>query len=147
MEMGEVLQSFMAQFYEEVPPPRVILIDRALPETDLLAEALKEAAGGKVEISTPQRGDRKRLLEQAQRNAVEALDRRMAESGSKAKVWREMADFLELDEPARIEVYDNSHIQGQHALGAMICAGPEGFLKTSTANGTSARPRPTTTLP
>lgn len=129
MEMGEVLQSFMAQFYEEVPPPRVILLDRALPEADLLAEALKEGAGGKVEISIPQRGDRKRLVEQAERNAVEALDRRMAESGSKAKVWREMADFLELDEPARIEVYDNSHIQGQHALGAMICAGPEGFLK------------------
>ena len=129
VEMGEVLQSFLAQFYEEVPPPRVILLDRALPESDLLAEALKEAAGGKVEISIPQRGDRKRLMDQAVRNAVEALDRRMAESGSKAKIWREMAEFLELDDPQRVEVYDNSHIQGAHALGAMIVAGPEGFLK------------------
>ncbi len=129
MEMGEVLQSFLAQFYEEVPPPRVILLDRALPEADLLAEALKDAAGGKVEIAIPQRGDRKRLVDQATRNATEALDRRMAESGSKAKVWREMAEFLELDDPQRVEVYDNSHIQGAHALGAMIVAGPEGFIK------------------
>jgi len=129
LEQGEVLQSFLAQFYEEVPPPRVILLDRVLPEADLLAEALKEGAGGKVEISVPQRGDRKRLMEQAERNATEALDRRMAESGSKAKVWREMAEFLELDDPQRIEVYDNSHIQGAHALGAMIVAGPDGFIK------------------
>ena len=129
MEEGEVMQSFLAQFYEEVPPPRVILLDRELPEAELLAEALREGAGGKVEIAVPQRGDRKRLVEQAERNATEALDRRMAESGSKAKVWREMAEFLELDEPQRIEVYDNSHIQGAHALGAMIVAGPEGFIK------------------
>jgi len=129
MEEGEVMQSFLAQFYEEVPPPRVILLDRDLPEAELLAEALREGAGGKVEIAVPQRGDRKRLVEQAERNATEALDRRMAESGSKAKVWREMAEFLELDEPQRIEVYDNSHIQGAHALGAMIVAGPEGFIK------------------
>ncbi|RVU06419.1 excinuclease ABC subunit UvrC [Novosphingobium umbonatum] len=129
LDEAEVLQSFLAQFYEEVPPPRVILLDRALPESELLAEALKDAAGGKVEISAPQRGERKRLVEQATRNAVEALDRRMAESGSKAKVWREMAEFLELDDPQRIEVYDNSHIQGAHALGAMIVAGPEGFIK------------------
>jgi excinuclease ABC subunit C len=129
LDEAEVLQSFLAQFYEEVPPPRVILLDRILPESDLLAEALKDAAGGKVEISAPQRGERKRLVEQATRNAVEALDRRMAESGSKAKVWREMAEFLELDDPQRIEVYDNSHIQGAHALGAMIVAGPEGFIK------------------
>jgi excinuclease ABC subunit C len=95
----------------------VILLDQALPEADLLAEALKEGAGGKVEIAVPQRGDRRKLVEQAARNAVEALDRRMAESGSKAKVWREMAEFLELEEPQRIEVYDNSHIQGAHALG------------------------------
>lgn len=131
LEEGEVMQSFLAQFYEEVPPPRVILIDRDLPESDLLAEALKEAAGGKVEIAVPQRGERKRLLDQAIRNAVEALDRRAAETGTKAKVWREMTEFLDLPEvPQRVEVYDNSHIQGAHALGAMIVAGPEGFLKS-----------------
>ncbi len=126
----EVLTSFLAQFYEEVPPPRTILLDRALPEAELLAEALAGAAGGKVEISVPQRGDRRRLMEQASRNAVEALERRLAESGTKSRLNRELAEFLELPEPPqRIEVYDNSHIQGTQALGAMIVAGPDGFLK------------------
>ena len=130
LDEPEVLQAFLAQFYEEVPPPRCILIDRPLPEGDLLAEALREGAGGRVEISVPQRGDRRRLMEQASRNATEALDRRQAESGAKAKVWREMAEFLELgEEPDRIEIYDNSHIQGTNALGAMVVAGPEGFRK------------------
>ncbi len=126
----EVMQSFLAQFYEEVPPPRLILVDRALPEADLLAEAFRDGAGGKVELSVPQRGDRRRLLDQARRNAEEALDRRLAESGTKARLNRELAEFLELPEPPqRIEVYDNSHIQGAHALGAMIVAGSEGFIK------------------
>ena len=126
----DVMTSFLAQFYEEVPPPRCILLDRELPEGALLAEALGGAAGGRVEISVPQRGDRKRMIEQARRNAVEALERRQAESGTKAKLNRELAEFLELAEPPqRIEVYDNSHIQGSQALGAMIVSGPEGFLK------------------
>lgn len=126
----EVLTAFLAQFYEEVPPPRLILVDRELPEADLLAEAFAGPAGGKVELSVPQRGDRRRLMEQAQRNAVEALDRRAAESGTKARLNRELAEFLELPEaPQRIEVYDNSHIQGAQALGAMIVAGPDGFIK------------------
>jgi excinuclease ABC subunit C len=127
---AEVLTQFMAQFYADVPPPRLILVDRDLPEAELLAEALGGAAGGKVEISVPQRGDRRRLMEQAQRNADEALDRRMAETGTRAKVFREMADFLELGEaPDRIEIYDNSHIMGTNAVGAMVVAGPEGFRK------------------
>ncbi|WP_371431366.1 excinuclease ABC subunit UvrC [Novosphingobium sp.] len=131
LEEAEVLTSFLAQFYEEVPPPRLILVDRALSEADLLAEALQEAAGGKVEISVPQRGDRRRLMEQASRNAVEALERRLAETGTKAKINREMAEFLELPEvPQRIEIYDNSHIQGTNALGAMVVAGPDGFLNS-----------------
>ncbi|MCH7630008.1 MAG: excinuclease ABC subunit UvrC [Proteobacteria bacterium] len=126
----EVLTAFLAQLYEEVPPPRLILVDRELGEADLLAEALSGPAGGRVEISVPQRGDRRRLMEQASRNAVEALERRMAESGTKARVNREMAEFLELAEvPQRVEIYDNSHIQGTNALGAMVVAGPEGFLK------------------
>lgn len=126
----EVFSSFLAQFYEEVPPARCILVDRELPDAELLAEAFRAGAGGKVEISVPQRGDRRRLMAQAQRNAVEALDRRLAESGTKARLNRELAEFLELaDVPQRIEVYDNSHIQGTNALGAMIVAGPEGFLK------------------
>ncbi len=126
----EVLTSVLAQFYDEVPPPRLILVDRILPEAKLLAEALASAAGSKVELSVPQRGDRRRLVEQATRNAAEALERRQAESGAKAKILRELAEFLELPEaPHRIEVYDNSHIQGTAALGAMIVAGPEGFIK------------------
>ena len=126
----EVFTAFLAQFYEEVPPARLILLDRELPDAELLAEAFRAGAGGKVELSLPQRGDRRRLIEQASRNAVEALDRRLAESGTKARVNRELAEFLELpDVPQRIEIYDNSHIQGANALGAMVVAGPEGFLK------------------
>ncbi|HNN56058.1 MAG TPA: excinuclease ABC subunit UvrC, partial [Novosphingobium sp.] len=130
LDEAEVLTAFLAQFYEEVPPPRLILVDRVLPEAALLAEALAGAAGSKVEVSVPQRGDRRRLMEQARRNAAEALDRRAAETGTKARLNRELAEFLELPEPpARIEIYDNSHVQGAHALGAMVVAGPEGFVK------------------
>ena len=130
LDEADVLADVLLQFYEEVPPPRTVLVDRELPEAELLAEALGEAAGHKVAISVPQRGDRRRLMEQASRNAVEALERRMAETGSKAKVMRELAEFLELpDVPDRIEVYDNSHIQGTKAVGAMVVAGPEGLRK------------------
>ncbi len=130
LDEAEVMTSFLAQFYEEVPPSRLILVDRALAEAALLAEALESGAGGKVEISVPQRGDRRRLIQQATRNAVEALERRLAETGTKAKTLREVTEFFELSEiPQRIEVYDNSHIMGTHALGAMVVAGPDGFLK------------------
>ncbi|WP_296615246.1 excinuclease ABC subunit UvrC [Sphingomonas sp.] len=126
----EVLTSFLTQFYEEVPPARNVLLDRELPEGALLSEALAERAGYKVALSVPQRGDRRRLMEQAKRNAVEALDRRLAESTTQAKLLREVADLFELPEPPnRIEIYDNSHIQGTNALGAMVVAGPEGFRK------------------
>lgn len=126
----EVLTSFLAQFYEEVPPCRLILLDRALPDAALLAEALEVSAGHRVEISVPQRGDRKRLMEQAERNASEALERHMAERSTQNRLLRDLAEFLELSEsPARIEIYDNSHIQGSHAVGAMVVAGPEGFMK------------------
>ena len=126
----EVLTSFLTQFYEEVPPPRMILLDRELDEAALLSEALGERAGHKVALAVPVRGDRRRLMEQAQRNAVEALERRLAESTTQAKLLREVADLFELDGPPdRIEVYDNSHIQGTNALGAMVVAGPEGFRK------------------
>ena len=126
----EVLARVLAQFYEEVPPPRTILVDRELPERELLEQALCEAAGHRVEISIPARGTRRRLMEQAQRNALEALDRRLAETGTQAKILLELTEFLELpEEPRRIEVYDNSHVQGANAVGAMIVAGPEGFIK------------------
>ena len=130
VEDEAVLSGVLAQFYEEVPPPRTILIDRSLPDAGLMEEAFRESAGHKVEISVPQRGDRRRLIEQAIRNASEALDRRLAESGTQAKTLRETAEFLELsDTPQRIEIYDNSHIQGAKSVGGMVVAGPEGFLK------------------
>ena len=124
----EVLASFLVQFYEDVPPPRRILLDRTLAESDLIAEALSERAERKVELDLPQRGARKKLVDQARRNAVEALERRLAESTTQSKLLRELADAFELPEPPkRIEVYDNSHIMGTNATGAMIVAGPEGF--------------------
>jgi excinuclease ABC subunit C len=108
---------------------------------ELLAEAFAEGAGGKVEIAVPQRGDRRRLVDQASRNAAEALDRRLAERGSKAKVLRELAEFFAMpDVPQRIEIYDNSHIQGSHALGGMVVAGPEGFLKNQYRTWNIKRP-------
>ncbi|UUL82814.1 excinuclease ABC subunit UvrC [Sphingomonas qomolangmaensis] len=126
----EVLSQFLMQFYEEVPPARNVLIDRELAEAELLAEAMSERAGFKVSLSVPQRGDRRRLIEQARRNAVEALDRRLAEGTTQARLLREVAELFGLpDSPDRIEVYDNSHIQGTNALGAMVVAGPEGFRK------------------
>lgn len=131
-ELGEdeVFTSFLAQFYEDVPPARLILLDRELAEADLLAQALSERAERKIEISVPQRGDRVRLVAQATRNAEEALDRRLAESTTQGKLLQEVADLFELSEPPkRIEIFDNSHIQGTNALGAMVVAGPEGFIK------------------
>ncbi|MEW4448448.1 excinuclease ABC subunit UvrC [Qipengyuania sp. JC766] len=131
VEEDQVLADVLMQFYEEVPPPKTILVDRELPEQDLLEAALCESAGVKVAISIPQRGDRRRLMEQASRNAREALDRRLAETGTKTKILRELAEFLELEDiPQRIEIYDNSHIQGSKAVGAMVVASPEGFEKS-----------------
>lgn len=126
----EVLASFLTQFYEEVPPPKTILLDRELGEGALLGEALGERAGYKVALSVPQRGDRRRLMDQAKRNAIEALERRLAESTTQAKLLREVAELFDLGDPLdRIEIYDNSHIQGSNAVGAMVVAGPEGFRK------------------
>ncbi len=128
----EVLSSFLVQFYEDMPPPKRILVDRDLPDRELLEEALTERAGRKVMFEVPKRGDRRKLLDQAKRNAEEALDRRLAETTTQGKVLRELADTFELpDVPKRIEVYDNSHIMGTNATGAMIVAGPEGFRKNS----------------
>ncbi len=130
MNEDEVFTSFLAQFYEDVPPARLILLDRELSEAALLAQALSERAERKIEIAVPQRGDRVRLVAQATRNAEEALDRRLAESTTQGKLLQEVADLFDLPEPPkRIEIYDNSHIQGTNALGAMVVAGPEGFIK------------------
>jgi len=129
---AEVLSSFLVQFYEDMPPPRRILVDRQVTDQELLEEALSARAERKVVIEQPQRGARRKLMEQAQRNAEEALDRRLAETTTQGKILRDLADAFELAEvPKRIEVYDNSHIMGTNATGAMIVAGPEGFRKNS----------------
>jgi excinuclease ABC subunit C len=128
---AEVLASFLGQFYEEVPPARLILLDRRLGDAELRAEALSERAGRRVAIKVPQRGDQARMMAQARRNAEEELDRRLAESSTQAANLRAIADLFELDgPPQRIEVYDNSHVMGTNAIGAMIVAGPEGFRKS-----------------
>ena len=129
---AEVLSSFLVQFYEDVPPPRRILVDRDLPDRALIEEALCERVGRKVAIEQPKRGSRAKLIEQSRRNAEEALDRRMAETATQTRVLRELTETFELPEvPKRIEVYDNSHIMGTNATGAMIVAGPEGFRKNN----------------
>jgi len=129
---AEVLSSFLVQFYEDVPPPKRILVDRELPDSGLLEEAFSTKIERKVVIEQPKRGARVKLVEQAHRNAEEALDRRMAETATQTRVLRELADTFELpDVPKRIEVYDNSHIMGTNATGAMIVAGPEGFRKNN----------------
>ena len=128
----EVLASFLAQFYAEMPPPRLVLVDRPLPETELIEEAFSERAGRRVAIKAPKRGEQARMIRQASRNAEEELDRRLAETSTQARNLREVADLFELAEPPqRIEIYDNSHVMGTSAVGAMVVAGPEGFRKNA----------------
>ncbi len=127
----EVMEAFLGQFYDNKEPPRQVILSHGLEEAELMEAALGQKRGGKVEILVPQRGEKAELVEGALRNARESLARRMAESATQAKLLRGLADAFGLDgAPARIEVYDNSHIQGAHAVGAMIVAGPEGFLKS-----------------
>jgi excinuclease ABC subunit C len=128
----EVLASFLMQFYEEVPPPKQILLDRPVPEAELVAEALSERAERKVTLRVPQRGDHVKMVSTAKRNAEEELDRHLAETSTQAKTLRALTEILELPEPPdRIEVYDNSHVMGTNAVGAMIVAGPEGMRKNA----------------
>jgi excinuclease ABC subunit C len=130
LSLAEVLESFVGQFYDERTAPKLILTSEDLPGCDLLAEALALRAGHRVEISTPQRGEKREIMERALTNAREQLGRRMAENSAQTQLLEGVADLFGLDQPPRrIEVYDNSHIQGAHALGAFIVAGPEGFEK------------------
>jgi len=130
LEIGEILSSFVGQFYTGRPVPREILVSHALPEVDLLAAALSLSASRRIEILSPQRGPRRDLMEHALDNAREALGRRVAESASQRKLLEGVAQIFGLEAPPqRIEVYDNSHIQGSDAVGGMIVAGPEGFNK------------------
>ena len=126
----EVLTAFLAQFYDDKPPPRLILISHKIEEQTLLAEALCTKSGHKVEISLPQRGEKKDLMAHALANAREALGRKLAETSSQQRLLGQLAETFALPRPPRrIEVYDNSHIQGTNAVGAMIVAGAEGFRK------------------
>ncbi|HEX8442370.1 MAG TPA: excinuclease ABC subunit UvrC [Allosphingosinicella sp.] len=128
----EVLTAFLTQFYEEVPAPKTILLDRELAEAALLAEAFSARAERRVSLRLPQRGDHAKMIRQAKRNAEEALDRRLAETSTQHQNLRGLAELFGLPEPPqRIEVYDNSHVMGTNAVGAMIVAGPEGFRKNS----------------
>ncbi|WP_439926040.1 excinuclease ABC subunit UvrC [Nitrobacter sp. JJSN] len=126
----EVLGSFLAQFYDDKPPPKLILVSHQIEESELLADALSIKAGCKVVVSTPQRGEKKELVAHALTNAREALGRKLADTATQSRLLQGLAAALGLPHaPRRIEVYDNSHIQGTNAVGAMIVAGPEGFLK------------------
>jgi excinuclease ABC subunit C len=130
-EPGEILEAFLGQFYGNKTPARLILLSHAPDNPDLLAEALGDTLGRKVELAVPLRGEKSRLVEHAARNAREALARRMAESASQAALLEGLAEAFSLDgPPERIEVYDNSHIMGTNAVGGMIVAGTEGFLKS-----------------
>ncbi len=127
---GEVLGAFLAQFYDDKPPPRLVLISHPVEEQDLLAQALSTKSGQRVEISTPQRGEKKELVDHALANAREALGRKLADTASQRKLLGALGECFGLPRaPQRIEVYDNSHIQGANAVGAMIVAGPDGFRK------------------
>ncbi|TGQ46646.1 excinuclease ABC subunit UvrC [Mesorhizobium sp. M00.F.Ca.ET.216.01.1.1] len=130
LEAAEVLGSFLAQFYDDKPTPRTILLSHAVEDQELLAEALSTRAGRKVTISVPQRGEKKDLTDNALQNAREALGRRLAETSTQGRLLAGFADTFGLKKPpVRIEVYDNSHIMGTNAVGAMVVAGPEGFVK------------------
>ncbi|MCV2867530.1 excinuclease ABC subunit UvrC [Defluviimonas sp. WL0002] len=127
---AEVLEAFLGQFYADKLPPRLILLSHPIENADLMTELLGDRAGRKVEIAVPQRGEKAELVENAARNARESLGRKLSESAAQSKLLDGLAEAFDLDgPPRRIEVYDNSHIQGTNAVGGMIVAGPDGFDK------------------
>ncbi|MDO6478593.1 excinuclease ABC subunit UvrC [Shimia thalassica] len=132
IDEAEVLEAFMGQFYDTKDPPRQLILSHEIENTDLMEEALSQKLGRKVEILVPQRGEKAELVAGASRNARESLARKMSETATQAKLLKGVAEAFDLEAPPqRIEVYDNSHIQGTNAVGAMIVSGPEGFMKNS----------------
>jgi excinuclease ABC subunit C len=130
-EEPEILEAFITQFYDDKEPPRMLLLSHAVDNEDLVVQALAERAGRRVEVIVPQRGEKAELVENAARNARESLARKMSESATQNKLLGGLAEAFDLDAPPkRIEVYDNSHIQGTNAVGGMIVAGADGFLKS-----------------
>ena len=131
-ETGEVLAAFIGQFYDDKPPPPQILLNHTMPEQELIAEALGLKAGRKVEILVPQRGEKRAVVQHAELNAREALERKLAESAGQAKLLEGVAQLFTLPAPPeRIEVYDNSHIMGTNPYGVMVVAGRDGFTKAA----------------
>jgi len=132
MSHDEVIEAFLGQFYTTKDPARQIILSHGIENNDLMQNMLSEKIGRKVEILVPQKGEKHDLVLAALRNAKESLARKMSESATQQKLLRGVAEAFDLPEPpVRIEVYDNSHIQGAHAVGAMIVSGPEGFLKNA----------------
>jgi excinuclease ABC subunit C len=130
LSAADVLGAFLGQFYDDKPVPRLVLLSHEVEEMDLIAEALSLKTDARVEVAVPKRGEKKDLVDHAAQNAREALGRRLAESSSQRRLLAGLADVFGLDQPPRrIEVYDNSHIMGTNAVGAMIVAGEEGFSK------------------
>ena len=130
VEADEVLEAFIGQFYDSKEPPRMLLLSHPIENPNLMAAALSSKLGRKVEINVPKRSEKAELVDGALRNARESLARKQAESASQGKLLKGLAEAFKLDAPPqRIEVYDNSHIQGSHAVGGMIVAGPDGFMK------------------
>ncbi|EAQ06611.1 excinuclease ABC subunit UvrC [Yoonia vestfoldensis] len=129
-DMAEVMEAFVGQFYAGREPPRMLILSHGLDNDDLMAAALAEKAGRKIEIVVPQRGEKAELVQNALRNARESLARKMSETATQSRLLKGLAEAFDLPKvPQRIEVYDNSHIQGAHAVGAMVVAGPDGFDK------------------
>ena len=129
-EEPEILQAFLAQFYDGKDPPRLILLSHDVEDPDLLADLLSERAGRKVELAVPKRGEKAELVENAARNARESLGRRLAENAAQSQLLEGLAEIFGLEAPPRrIEIYDNSHIMGTNAVGGMVVAGPDGYMK------------------
>ena len=132
VDAAEVLEAFLGQFYDTKEPPKQLILSNEIENADLMAEALSGKLGRKVELLVPKRGEKLELVDSALRNARESLARKMAERAPQTKLLKGLAEAFDLPQPPeRIEVYDNSHIQGTNAVGAMIVAGPEGFMKNS----------------
>ena len=130
LSASEVLNAFLAQFYDDKPAPKLILLSHEIEEAELLATALTTKAGFKIEVSVPRRGEKKDLVNHALANAREALGRKLADNASQLRLLEGLKGVLELPRaPRRIEIYDNSHIQGTNAVGAMVVAGADGFIK------------------
>jgi excinuclease ABC subunit C len=131
-EAPEVLSAFIGQFYDDKPPPPLLLVNCELPEQALISEALALKAGRKIEINLPQRGEKRAVVLHAETNAREALERKLAETAGQAKLLQAVAELFKLPStPERIEVYDNSHIMGTNPYGVMIVARAEGFIKAA----------------